>query len=88
MVKATVFGIVGRRQQVAGELRLEGGRIVSVADPGYPADQAGHILRLVLDSPLRVDGKPVSARSDPEGFLRGLCRQYTGTYVRVGKAEA
>lgn len=70
----------------AGRLVWDGVRIG--VQPTTEADRP--VLMAMLRDPILivVDGEPVEVtKATPERFLRNLCREYTGSYLRASKPE-
>lgn len=71
-----------REQEVVGEVRLEGGRLVA-SNPDVE-----RFLRAPLVLPGPTEDEPlveVHSEKEPERFLENLALAYSGSYLRVTK---
>ena len=76
-MKLTVEIFSGDANRKVGEIRWDG---ETFTGSGTEMAFFGEPIRL------RSSGRIVTAKSDPELFMRSLCLQYKGAYLRASKA--
>ena len=83
MAKSAKFYILGdEKEQLAGTVTLDGGKIKTKAEPGFE-----EFIQNLAETPIFFKDKHVDPKKDPQTWLDGLPAQYRGSWLVATTGE-
>lgn len=77
-LKVEVHGLDDNGPVKRGEIVWDGKKMTASND--------SLLLQNIMTLPLRVQGREILAKDEPEEFMRALCLQYRGGYLQCSEA--